>query len=221
MHGTLPRPLTRRNLPVDTIELARYLIGKTLVREFRGTILSGRIVETEAYPVGDAAGHAWRGLTPANRTLFLKRGLAYTYFIYGVHWCCNVTSERAGIGGGVLLRAIEPLEGIEAMKRYRKVTRDADIARGPGRLAEAMRIDGKLDGVDLCGGRGALWLGAAVRPTSRPGQLTDRVTERAAGRPIGQIGVSTRIGLSRQAHRRLRFYERGSAFVSGPLHLLE
>ena len=77
------------------------------------------------------------------------------------------------------------------MKRYRKVTRDVDIARGPGRLAEAMCIDGKLDGVDLCGGRGALWLGAAYVRQSRPGQLTDRVTERAAGRPIGQIGVST------------------------------
>jgi DNA-3-methyladenine glycosylase len=196
----LPRPLTRAELPIDTVELAQFLIGKTLVRELRGAILSGRIVETEAYPVGDAAGHAWRGCTRANRSLFLDHGRSYTYFIYGSCWCVNVTSELPGIGGGVLLRALEPLEGIARMKRNRQVMRDVDIARGPGRLAEAMRIDGKLDGIDLCDRNAALWLGEAMRP-------------------VGRVGVSTRIGLSRQAHRRLRFYERGSAFVSGPLSL--
>jgi len=195
-----PRPLKRADLSVDTVELARFLIGKTLVRELRGKPLAGRIVETEAYPVGDAAGHAWRGCTRANRSLFLERGLAYMYFIYGSCWCLNVTSEIPGIGGGVLLRAIEPIEGIAQMKRARKVERDVDIARGPGRLAQAMRLDGKFDGVDLCDGANALWLGEALRP-------------------VGKIGVSTRIGLSRQAHRRLRFYERGNAFVSGSLAL--
>lgn len=196
----MPRPLSRAELPVDTIELAKFLIGKTLVRELRGAILSGRIVETEAYPVGDAAGHAWRGCTRANRSLFLEHGRSYTYFIYGSCWCVNVTSELPEIGGGVLLRALEPLEGIARMKRNRQVMRDVDIARGPGRLAEAMRIDGKLDGIDLCDRNAVLWLGEAMRP-------------------VGRIGVSTRIGLSQQAHRRLRFYERGNAFVSGPLSL--
>jgi len=195
-----PQVLNRADLPIDTIELAQYLIGKTLVRELRGAVLSGRIVETEAYPVGDAAGHAWRGCTRANRSLFLGHGHAYTYFIYGSCWCVNVTSELPGIGGGVLLRATEPLEGIAQMKRNRKVARDIDIARGPGRLAQAMRIDGKFDGIDLCERGAGLWLGDAARP-------------------VGRIGVSTRIGLSKQAHRRLRFYERGSAFVSGPLAL--
>jgi DNA-3-methyladenine glycosylase len=197
-----PRPLSRKSLPVDTIELARFLIGKTVVRELRGRILSGRIVETEAYPVGDSAGHAWRGPTRANRTLFLERGLAYLYFIYGSCWCLNVTSECRGIGGGVLLRAIEPLEGIAQMRRTRKVTRDLDIARGPGRLAAALRIDGKFDGIDLCGRSAALWLGTAVGPTAT-------------------VGITTRIGLSREAHRRLRFYERGSPYVSGPRVLLK
>jgi len=197
----MPRPLSRAELPVDTIELAKFLVGKTLVRELRGgVLLSGRIVETEAYPVGDAAGHAWRGCTRANQSLFLEHGRAYTHFIYGSCWCVNVTSEQSGIGGGALLRALEPLEGVARMKRNRQVMRDVDIARGPGRLTEAMRIDGKLDGVDLCDRSSVLWLAEEVRP-------------------VGRIGISTRIGLSQQAHRRLRFYERGSAFVSGPLSL--
>jgi DNA-3-methyladenine glycosylase len=206
------RPLSRSELPIDTIELARFLVGKTLVRELRGKILSGRIVETEAYPVGDAAGHAWRGLKRANRSLFLERGRAYVYFIYGTAWCLNVTSELPGIGGGVLLRAMEPLEGIASMRRARnaalakrakRIVRDVDIARGPGRLAQAMRIDGKLDGVDLCDrATPALWLGAELSPVAR-------------------IGITTRIGLSREGHRRLRFYERGSPFVSGPRTLLD
>jgi DNA-3-methyladenine glycosylase len=200
------RPLSRSDIPVDTVELARFLIGKTLVRELRGKRLAGRIVETEAYPVGDAAGHAYRGHTRANHSLFLDRGRAYTYFIYGSCWCVNVSSEVPDIGGGVLIRAIEPIEGIAQMKRARnaglatharKVVRDVDIARGPGRLAQAMRIDGKFDGVDLCDRASGLWLGEQLQPA-------------------GKIGVSTRIGLSRQAHRRLRFYERGSPFVSGP-----
>jgi len=197
-------PLSRSGLPVDTVKLARFLIGKILVREFRGKRLAGRIVETEAYPVGDAAGHAWRGHTRANHSLFLERGRAYMYFIYGSCWCVNVTSETPDIGGGVLLRAIEPLEGIASMRRARgmaqDIARDIDIARGPGRLAQAMRLDGKFDGVDLCERRSGLWLGAEARPAEK-------------------IGVSTRIGLSREAHRRLRFYERGSPFVSGPLAL--
>ena len=173
------------------------------MREFRGTVLSGRIVETEAYPVGDAAGHAWRGQTRANRSLFLERGLAYMYFIYGSSWCLNVTSETEGIGGGVLLRAMEPLEGISSMKRARKVARDLDIARGPGRLAAALRLDGKFDGVDLCGH------GRAHCGWARPCE------------PASAIGVTTRIGLSREGHRPLRFYERGNPFVSGPLALLK
>jgi len=194
------RPLDRRELPIDTVELARSLIGKTLVRDLRGVQLSGRIVETEAYPVGDAAGHAFRGETRANRALFLERGRAYVYFIYGSCWCVNVTSEIEGVGGGVLLRALEPLSGVAQMKRNRRVTRELDVARGPGRLAQALRVTGTLDGVDLCNHAVALWLADAVRTAAHP-------------------GISTRIGLSREAHRKLRFYERGSAFVSGPAYL--
>jgi DNA-3-methyladenine glycosylase len=181
--------------------LARYLIGKTLVRDLdgRGGRMSGRIVETEAYVVGDAAGHAFRGQTPRNRSLFLRRGHAYVYFTYGSSWLLNVSSETPGIGAGVLLRAIEPLEGIATMERHRHTTRLLDIARGPGRLAAALGIDKRYDGVDLCA-RGPLWLGGAVRPA-------------------GAIGESVRIGITREAHRLLRFFERGNPFVSGSKRL--
>jgi len=197
------RRLRRADLPADTVALACYLIGKVLVRESptgdASRRLAGRIVETEAYVVGDPSGHAYRGLTPANRSLFLRRGHAYVYYIYGSCYCLNVSSEWPGIGAGVLLRALEPLAGIAAMKRRRRTQRLRDLTSGPGRLAAAMGIDRRFDGIDLCA-RGPLWLGA---------------TSQAAG----AIGESVRIGLSREKERVLRFYERGNPFVSGPLRL--
>jgi len=193
------RRIRRSELPHDTIELARFLIGKTIVRQLPRGRLSGRIVETEAYLPGDAACHAFNGPTPRNRSLFLEHGRAYVYFVYGAHYMLNVSSERHGIGAGILLRAIEPLEGIESMKRRRRTSRLTDLARGPGRLASALAIDPRLDGLDLSA-NGPLWLGAPVRRT-------------------GPIGVSVRIGISKDAHRMLRFYERGNPFVSGPKRL--
>jgi DNA-3-methyladenine glycosylase len=195
------RRLRRADLPIDTVDLARYLIGKTLVHDSARARLAGRIVETEAYPVGDAAGHAFGGLTPSRRSLYLPRGHAYVYFTYGSSFMMNVSSEIAGVGAGVLVRALEPLEGIGFMQRRRGTTRLLDLARGPGRLAQAMDIDKRLDGVNLCTG-GKLWLGAAVRRT-------------------GPIGVSIRIGITRDVHRVCRFYERGGPFVSGPKRLRE
>jgi DNA-3-methyladenine glycosylase len=192
-----PRRLRRDELPIDARELARFLIGKTLVHDFPQGRTSGRIVETEAYVVGDAAGHAFVGQTARNRSLFLQRGHAYVYFSYGMHWCFNVSAETAGAGAGVLVRALEPLEGIDLMRARRGTDRIVDLARGPGRLALALGIDRRFDGVDLCGD-GALWLGSAQRPE-------------------GRIGRSVRIGITKEAHRLLRFYERGSVFVSGSL----
>ena len=144
------RPLSRAEMPIDTIRLTRYLLGKLVARELPEGFVSGRIVETEAYVVGDAAGHAYRGMTPRNRSLFLERGRAYVYLAYGVSYMLNVSSETPGIGAGVLIRALEPLEGIEIMQRNRGVARLRDLARGPGRLAAALRIDRQLDGHDLC-----------------------------------------------------------------------
>ena len=193
------RRLRRSELPVDAAALARFLIGKTLAHDSADGRTSGRIVETEAYVVGDAAGHAFIGKTVRNRSLFLKRGHAYVYFSYGVHWMFNVSAETANVGAGVLVRALEPLEGIELMRRRRRTDRLVDLARGPGRLAAAMGIDKRLDGVDLCSG-GSLWLGSAARPAAKTGR-------------------SVRIGITKEAHRLLRFYERGNVFVSGSLVL--
>src|SRR5262249_22774026 len=149
--------LARAALPIDTAALARYLIGKLVVRTLLEGVASGRIVETEAYIVGDAAGHAFRGMTPRNRSLFLAPGHAYVYLAYGISYMLNVSSERAGIGAGVLIRALEPLEGIGIMEKNRGIARLRDLARGPGRLAAALRIDRRLDGLDLCR-KGPLWL---------------------------------------------------------------
>jgi DNA-3-methyladenine glycosylase len=193
------RRLQHTELPVATLAMARFLIGKTLIREFGNERLSGRIVETEAYPVGDASGHAFRGETHSNRSLFLGPGHAYVHLSYGVSIMLNVTSELPGIGAGVLLRALEPLEGIAVMERRRGTKRLLDLARGPGRLTQALAIELRHDGIDLCGA-GILWLGAAVRPR-------------------GPIGMSKRIGITREADRLRRFFERGNPFVSGPRRL--
>jgi DNA-3-methyladenine glycosylase len=194
-----PRRLRRADLPVDTATLARYLIGKTLVHDHPEGRLAGRIVETEAYVLGDAACHAFRGRTERNQSLFLPRGHAYVYFVYGCWFALNVSSERARLGAGVLLRACEPIQGAESMQSRRGSARVHDLARGPGRLAAAFDIDRRFDGLDLCGG-GTLWLGAVI------------------GRDAS-IGVSTRIGLSREVDRKLRFFECDNDFVSGPKRL--
>jgi DNA-3-methyladenine glycosylase len=193
------RPLRRSALPVSTIKLARYLIGKTLVRELPRGRLAGRIVETEAYLTGDAAAHTFRGPTPRNRSLYLERGHAYVYFTYGNHYMLNVSGGHDGTGEGVLIRAVEPIEGIELMENHRRTKSLKDLARGPGRLAAAFRVDRRLDGVDLTV-RGPLWIGTAVRSTAATGE-------------------SVRIGITKEVHRLLRFYETGSAFVSGPKSL--
>jgi len=196
--GTVARPrvLDRAELPVDTAQLARFLIGKMLVRILAEGVAGGRIVETEAYGVGDPAGHAYRGMTPRNRALFLERGHAYIYLAYGVSFMLNESSEASGVGAGVLIRAIEPTDGITIMKRNRGAERVRDLARGPGRLCAALGIDRRLDGIDLCQ-VGPLWLGSDDQAS-------------------GEIGRSKRIGITRAAESPLRFYVRGNTFVSGP-----
>ena len=197
--GTLPGrilPISRKALPADTVSLARFLLGKIVVREIGKRILSGRIVETEAYLEADPACHAFRGMTPRNRSLFLRPGHAYVYLCYGTSYMLNVSSEAEGTGAGVLLRALEPLGGVEHMRRARNVESLRDLARGPGRLAAALGIDLRLDGVDLCR-RGGLWIGDD-------------------GAPVGAIGESVRIGLTKGAEARLRFFTAGNGFLSGP-----
>jgi DNA-3-methyladenine glycosylase len=189
------RPLRRVHLPIDTTDLARFLLGKILVHDHPAGRLSGRIVETEAYVIGDAACHAFRGPTPRNKSLFLERGHAYVCFVYGSSFLLNVSGEVAGVGAGVLIRALEPLEGIDLMEQIRDTTRRRDLARGPGRLADAMLVDETFDGNDLCSGR-KLWLGSSSEPP----------------RPLGE---SVRIGITKEAERILRFFELDNPYVSG------
>lgn len=189
-------PWPRSRLPTDTVTLARFLLGKVVVREWEGTQLMGRIVETEAYLASDPACHAFRGMTPRNRSLFLEAGHSYVYLCYGVSYLLNVSSEPYGIGSGVLLRALEPLDGIDHMRNARKVHRLRDLARGPGRLTAALRVDRRHDGIDLFA-RGPLWIGGD-------------------GTEIDSIGVSTRIGLTKGADAMLRFFVPGSDHLSGP-----
>jgi len=189
------RRLRRAELPIDTEALARFLIGATIVRDLPEGRAVARIVETEAYLPMDAAAHSFRGKTARNRTLFGRRGHAYVYYIYGNYYCFNVSAEAAGVGAGVLIRAAEPLRGLEGMRVRRPGARDRDLLRGPGRLASALAITRAEDGLDLCAA-GPLWLAAPLAPRA-------------------EIVTSRRIGLTKEVDRLLRFYERGNPHVSG------
>jgi DNA-3-methyladenine glycosylase len=190
------RRLIAGELPSETVDLARALIGCALVRDCPDGRTAGRIVETEAYVLDDPASHAFRGPSKRNASMFLAPFHAYVYKIYGTSFCVNVTSETEGEGAAVLVRAIEPLEGLALMEERRSTTRMRDLARGPGRLCQALSIDLELDGLNLLRDR-RLWL-AAVPPSA------------------AAVGASRRIGITKAAERVLRFYERGNPFVSGP-----
>ncbi len=180
-----------------TVDLARALIGKKLVTSDRGARTSGMIVEVEAYlGHGDSACHAARGMTPRNRVMFTAAGHCYVYVIYGIHYCVNIVSEVEGIGSGVLLRAIEPIEGIAAMERRRASRIKRDLARGPGRLCQAMGINKSHLGQhvsDSC----QIWL-EPYRDVS-----------------ADEIASSERIGVSSGIKLPLRFFLRGNLYVSG------
>ena len=193
------RRLSRADLPADSIELARYLLGKVVVHAHPAGRLAGRIVETEAYPPGDPACHAYRGRTARNASLFRICGHCYVYFIYGSWNMLNVSSAHEGQGAGVLIRALEPVQGTQIMQGLRGVARWTDLARGPGRLAQALSIERHHDGLDLCRST-RLWLAHGGHEVSEP-------------------GTSVRIGISRAVDQPWRFYERGNPHVSGPARM--
>jgi DNA-3-methyladenine glycosylase len=140
----------------DTLTVARDLLGKRLVRCSRGQQLSGMVVETEAYRgTDDSASHAFRGQTPRNAVMFGPAGVAYVYLVYGMHYMLNVTTEAHGTPGAVLLRAVEPLEGIDKMTELRGGS-GRGLADGPGKLSQALAVDLSLKGVDLTLGE-RLW----------------------------------------------------------------
>jgi DNA-3-methyladenine glycosylase len=190
--GRLPRPFFAR----PSTEVAPDLIGRILVRVLPdGTRLAARLVEVEAYGPDDPASHAYRGPTPRNLVMFGRPGHLYVYFTYGMHFCTNVVTGADGVGSAVLLRAAEPLEGLEAMAERRGVDAPALLCSGPGRLTQAFGISRPENGVDLV----------------RKSPVTLR-----SGAPVprGSIERSTRVGVTVGAERRWRFYERGSPFVS-------
>ena len=189
--------LHRADLPSGTLDLARFLIGKLLIRPLDdGAAIAGRIVETEAYGIDDPASHAYRGLTKRNRAMFEQHAHVYVYLIYGTSYCLNISTEGRGIGAAVLIRAAEPLTGLDRLRanRGRPGLRDDELARGPGNLCRAFGIGPAFDGLDL-DVDGRLVLGD-------DGARAD-------------IGTSVRIGLTRAAEREHRFYARGSRAVSG------
>lgn len=175
-----------------TLELARALIGCVLVHETRAGRSSGRIVETEAYLHDDPASHSFRGRTPRNAAMFGPPGHAYVYLVYGMHLCFNVVSAPEGIGEAVLVRALEPLEGLERMRRRRGRANAREWCSGPGRLSEALAITRAHDGADL--GRGALRIEVGETP--------------------GRILVGPRVGIRVATRRALRFRVAGSLWVS-------
>ncbi len=191
--------MNRATLPSDTVALARFLLGKLVVHAIDGEAAIGRIVETEAYLPDDPACHAYRGITPRNRSLFLAAGHAYVYICYGTSFLLNVSSGSAGMGSGVLLRALEPLAGIDKMRGGRGDLPLRDLARGPGRLTAALGVDRRHDGIDLFAS-GPLWIGSD-------------------GTIIGAIGQSVRIGITKGALLPLRYFVAGSDFLSGPRRL--
>jgi DNA-3-methyladenine glycosylase len=180
----------------DTALVARDLLGAILECETPEGIASGRIVETEAYlGAHDDACHAVAGVTDRTRNLHGPPGIAYVYRIYGAHWCFNAKTEPEGQGSAVLVRAIEPIEGVELMRRRRPAAaKERDLTNGPGKLCAALGITGDLDGA----------------PLQRPPLVV------RAGEPVSDadIIVTPRIGITRAADLPLRWFVRGSEFVS-------
>jgi DNA-3-methyladenine glycosylase len=193
----LPRSFFNR----DPRQVGPDLLGKVLVRRQGRRTLTGRIVEVEAYlGADDPAAHAYSGKTPRNAVLFGPPGFAYVYFIYGNHFCLNVSCLPEGTPGGILFRALEPIEGIEEMFRMRGIGNDSDLRKltsGPGRLAAAFGITRARDNdKDLTSARSDLYVAAD-------------------GTPAPQILVTKRIGITKAAAMPLRYVVEGSRFVSG------
>ena len=202
------QPVPRRFYDRDPKLVAPQLLGKILLRREGRKLLAGRIVEVEAYlGESDPASHAFRGPTDRNRVMFGPPGFAYVYFTYGMHYCVNVTCLEEGTAGAVLIRALEPLAGIEqmAVNRDLNLELEADHVRalraltsGPARLCEALAITrARDDGKDFTASKSDLWIGS------------DRTQ-------VSEIGVGPRVGITQAADWPLRFYVVGNPFVSGP-----
>jgi DNA-3-methyladenine glycosylase len=183
-------PLPRRFYERDASEVARDLLGRLLVRDVDGVRLIGRVVEAEAYGRDDPGSHAYRGLKRRNASMFGPAGRAYVYISHGIHHCLNVVCLAPT---AVLLRAIEPIAGLEQMAKRRGLDDPRLLCAGPGRLCQALGITLAEDGISVTR-RERLWV--------------------AAGEPVEDAAVTLRIGMSHEVNRPWRFVERGSRFAS-------
>lgn len=189
-------PLGRAFYERHTVSVAKDLLGKVLVRRLGNTVLEGVIVEVEAYRgEDDPASHAYRGLTGRNRVMFGQPGHAYVYFTYGMHHCLNITTEPAGHPGAVLIRAVQPVKGIETMQRRRGTQQVKSLANGPANLTEAFAVTKALNGHDLTVGTKLF-----IAESDSPKEF--------------EIVSTSRIGIRVGLERPWRFLMKGSPFVS-------
>lgn len=195
--GTLDvrrRPASRSVFLDDATSVAKRLLGSLLIVNAGSSSCAGRIVEVESYTQDDPASHSFRGVSPRNRSMFLVGGHLYVYRSYGVHWCLNVVCGSDGVGEAVLIRALEPISGIETMTSRRGEADPRRLTVGPGRLTQSLGVDGGDDGVDVFGARFSI-----VLPME----------------PVHYI-ETTRIGISRAEDWKRRFCISGSSYVSPP-----
>jgi DNA-3-methyladenine glycosylase len=179
-----------------TLEVARKLLGKKLCTLRQGQFTAGVIVEVEAYHgETDQASHSFRGQTTRNEVMFLSHGHCYVYIVYGIHTCVNVVTETQGIGAAVLIRALEPTDGIELMKRRRQVKSKARLANGPANLCKALGIDKGLNGVHYSKS-GDIWIEYFKQPQTLP------------------VATGPRIGISRSVDLPWRLWIKGSPWTS-------
>lgn len=179
------KPLSKEFYLQDTVSAARGLLGKVLVHRVNGGVVAGTIVETEAYLRDDPACHASRGLTKRNAVMFGEPGRAYVYFTYGMYHCFNAVTSPPGVGEAVLVRAVEPLEGIEMMKKNRGTDDFFNLASGPGKLCQAFGLDRRHNGLDLASSD-------LIILDSTPSDF--------------EIVTTTRIGIREAADRPWRYY---------------
>ena len=179
-----------------TEEVAKKLLGKILVRVISGKILFGKIVETEAYlDENDLASHSAVGMTERNKVMFGEAGLAYVYFTYGMHYCFNVVTGEVGKGSAVLIRSLEPIDGIDLMKKFRQKDDVHILTNGPAKLCQALKIDKRLNGVDL--------------KTSNEIFIAEPDKNEKF-----EVVITKRIGIEKSKDLLLRFYIKENKFVS-------
>jgi len=184
------------DLEEDAVEVAMGLLGCFLARKIDGQQVVGKIVETEAYHQSDAASHSYRGKKPRTEVMFGPPGKAYVYFTYGMHYCMNIVTGPVGEGSAVLIRALEPVAGLDIMRANRPGRADHELTNGPAKLCYALQINKSLNGHDLSGGELRLLSGEPVTAKD--------------------IVTTTSIGISEAKEKPWRFYIRGNPFVSVP-----